>query len=192
MDLNKTIKTRKSVRKFFDKKPNYRKIIKAIDNARYAPRAGNHFITKFILVKDENKIQKISQACNQKFIKEAKYVVVVVSEDKMLTKLYDERGERYARQQTGAAIENFLLSLVNQNLATCWVGAFVDEQVKTILNIPEDDNIKVEALFPIGKETKSKSQRKKPVERDLDDILYFDKWNNKYMEPRTKLSMDAA
>ena len=59
MDLTKAIQSRRSVRKFKDKKPNWRDIIECIDSMRYAPMAGNNFTLKFILVTDEEKINII-------------------------------------------------------------------------------------------------------------------------------------
>ena len=48
MDLDKAIKSRKSVRHFADKKPNWRDIIECIDAARFAPMAGNLFPLKYM------------------------------------------------------------------------------------------------------------------------------------------------
>ena len=55
MELNKAIKKRRSVRKFKDKKPNWRDILECIDSVRYAPMAGNNFTLKFILVDDKDR-----------------------------------------------------------------------------------------------------------------------------------------
>ncbi len=62
MDLDKAIKSRKSVKKFKDKKPDWRDIIEVIDSMRYAPMAGNNFSLKFILVDNKEKIKKISKS----------------------------------------------------------------------------------------------------------------------------------
>ena len=189
MQLDKAIKTRKSVRRFSStKKPDWRKIIRAIDFARFAPRAGNMFIIKFILILDKGKIKELAQACQQNFVSEADYVVAAVSDDPKFSSFYKERGEKYARQQAGAAIENFLLSLNEFGLSTCWVGHFDDNAVKRILAIP--DTATVEALFPIGYETKVEAQEK--LKPDLENILYFNKWKNKKMEPQTRVSVEAV
>lgn len=178
MKLNKAIETRKSVRKYKDKKPNWRKILEAIDAARYAPSAGGIFSLKFIVVDDKDKIQKLATASQQDFVGKAQYVVVVCSNPSIMINSYGKsRADRYLRQQAGAAIENFLLTLNEKGLDTCWVGHFVDSQIKRILDIPADTD--VEALFPIGIEMgKSKLKRK----TSLDSILYFNKYKNKKMK----------
>ena len=54
MELDKAIKSRKSVRKFTSKKPNWRDIVECIDAARYAPMAGNNYTLKFIVIDNSN------------------------------------------------------------------------------------------------------------------------------------------
>ncbi len=182
MDLNKAIKERHSARRFKGKTPDWRKIIEAIEAAGKAPLAGNIPTLKFILVSDKEKIAELAEAAQQDFVATAEYVVVVCSDNSQIKRSYDERGEKYSRQQAGAAIENFLLKLTDLGLATCWVGAFSDETIKNALQIPDD--VEVEALFPIGYEMPpATKQRKKP---NIDDALFFDTWKNKYMKPIKK------
>ena len=94
-------------------------------------------------------------------------------------------------QQAGAAIQNFLLRIVEEGLATCWVGHFDDVEVKRFLNIPDTENFVVEAMFPIGKRTKAMSAgrgvKSKP---ELDSMIYFDKWKGKYMRPHTRVGIE--
>lgn len=185
MQLNKTIQSRKSVRKFATKKPDWRTIIECIDAARFAPMAGNNYTLKFILIDDKKTIQKLADAAQQPFIAQAHYVVVACTNPTRTVNLFKKRGEIYCRQQAGAAIQNFLLKIQETGLSTCWIGHFVDHLIKKELKIPE--NINVEAFFPIGYETKVKGQksRKKP-KVELDRILYFHKYDNKKMNgPKT-------
>lgn len=177
MDLDKAIKERHSARRFKSKKPDWRKIIEAIEAANKAPLAGNIPTLRFILVSDKEKIAELAEAATQDFVALAHYVVVVCSDKTQCIRSYDERGEIYSRQQAGAAIENFLLKITDLGLSTCWTGAFSDSAVKRILQIP--DSVDVEALFPIGYEMEKTKQRTKP---SLDNVLFFDVWKNKYMK----------
>ncbi len=182
MQLQDAIKKRKSVRRFGSKKPDWRKIIQAIDSGRFAPMAGGQYTIRFILVDDEEKIEAIKNACQQDFVK-APYVLVVVSNRKLVKKMYDNQNKEFGAQQAGAAIENVLLSLTEKKLATCWVGYFAEGQIKKTLDIPED--YEVEAVLPIGFETAvKKKQKQKP---DLEKVLFFDKFGNKEMRPQTRV-----
>jgi len=178
MELNKAIENRHSVRKFSNKKPNWRTIIECIDSARYAPMAGNNYTLKFIMVDDEEKIEKIAEACQQAFINQTKFVVVACTNPSRTINEYGKNGEAWTRQQAGAAIQNFLLKIEESGLATCWIGYFVEEHIKKILEIPAEWN--VEALFPIGYEFQKPKVRKTKI--DLDRILYFNYYNNKKMK----------
>lgn len=187
MQLTDAIKKRKSVRKYSHKTPNWRKILRSIDLTRFSPSAGNQFSLKFILISDKYKIKKLSESSQQEFVGNAQYVVVAVSDDSKLVKLYGERGIHYSSLQAGASIQNFLLALTEQGLVTTWVGHFYDEQIKEVLDIPE--NHSVEGIFPIGIETKIKTkERLKP---DLENVIYFDKWGNKKMESQTRVSLEG-
>ncbi len=180
MDIDKAIEKRRSVRRFSTKKPKWQDIIEAIDSANKAPLAGNIYALRFILIDDKEKIRKLAEAAQQDFFENVDYAVVVCTDKTSLIRSYDERGEIYARQQAGAAIENFLLKIVDLGLASCLVGAFVDDEVKDILEIPKPyDNINVEAILPVGYEMPGyKKEKRKP---DLDMCLWFNKWKNKFM-----------
>ena len=184
MDLNKAIQKRHSVRKFSDKKPNWKDIIECLDAVRHAPMAGNNFTVKLILVDDSEKINKIAEACQQLFINKTQYVVVICSKPSRTKNAYEERGDVFTRQQAGAAIQNFLLKIEESGLSTCWVGHFVEEQVKRELKIPGD--VQVEAIFPIGYEY---AKPRKRLKIDMDRILYFKEYGNKRMKKIKKIEV---
>ncbi len=177
MKLDEAIQKRHSVRRFSDKKPDWRTIIECIDSARYAPMAGNIFSLQFILVDNPETISRVAEAAAQDFIKQAKYLVVFCSNPTQTTRYYGERGYDYLRQQAGAAIQNFLLKITEKGLATCWIGHFENTEMKKALGI--SSKIEVEAIFPIGYEHKIKAKPKKKC--NLYNILYFNKYKNKKM-----------
>ncbi len=177
MDTIKAIQQRRSTRKFKPKKPDWRDILEAIDSARFAPMAGGFFSLNFIVIDEKDKIEKIAKWSEQEFIKKTKYIVAFVSDPKK-TKTYGKRGERYMREQAGAAIENFMLHLTYAGLSTCWIGHFNDEKIKQVLKIPEDQEL--EALFPIGytlEKTKVVGAK-----GNIDKCLYFNEWKNNRMK----------
>jgi nitroreductase len=183
MDLDKIIHARRSIRKFKSTKPDWREIIECIDSMRYAPMAGNNYSLKFILIDDEKKINELAKASQQDFVANVKYVVVVCTTPSRTEIAFGERANNYLKQQAGAAMQNFLLKLTEARLATCWVGHFVDDEIKDILDIPKE--IHVEALFPIGYAFE-KPKEKRVIE--LDAVLYFNKYGNKKMNNPVKLS----
>ncbi len=177
MNLDKAIQERKSVKKFSDKKPDWRYIIEAVDAAMYAPMAGNNYSLRFVLVDDPEKIAKLSEAAQQSNFANVKYAVVVLTDSARTLNLFDERGQRYLRQQAGAAIENFLLKIQEHGLSSCWIGHFVDYLVKQVVGAPE--NFDVEAILPVGYEVKPELPKRKNA--DLNRFISFNDYSNKWM-----------
>ncbi len=175
MDFNKVIKTRASLRNYSPKKINYEKVLSIIESANSAPSPGNLSILKYIIIDNPETIQKIAQACQQKFITKSQYIVAVCSDSKQTKIMFDERAEKYIKQHAGAVIENFLLKITDLGLASCWVGAFSDITIKKILKIP--DEIEVQAILPIAHKSKIKTKQK--AKTNLNNIIYFDTWKNK-------------
>jgi nitroreductase len=188
MQLQNAIKTRRSIRAFLSKSPDWRKILRAIDLAKFAPLAGNFQTVKFILIDDKEKIGQIRDASQQDFVGKVEYVVVVVSDYEYLRKMYPEYAETYGKQQAGAVIENLLLVLHDMGMASCWVGWFDHNEVRKTLRIPEDKII--EAILPIGFELK---QNLKPIKKaELENIIFFNQYGNKNKDKKAKVSVEGA
>lgn len=183
MQLLDALKKRKSVTKYSTKKPDWRKIIRAIDAARYIPAAGGQFAMKYLLVSDKEKIEQLKHATQQAFVSTAQYIVIAISEPQKLERIYGERAMRYATLQAGVSIGNFMAALTEQGLVTKWVRHYYEKQIQELFELP--NNILIEGIFPIGKE----SHIKTPTEifTTLENFLYFDTWKNKQMTPTTRV-----
>ncbi|MEM1536052.1 MAG: nitroreductase family protein [Candidatus Pacearchaeota archaeon] len=176
MSFDKIIRARRSIRKYSSKKVSFQHIVEVCDVARFAPMAGNIFTLKLVIVSEKDKIKKIAEAAQQPFLADAPYIIVVCSETSKVTRSYGARGERYARQQAGAAIQNMLLKITELGLASCWIGWFDDNAIASILKIPKD--IDIEALIPVAYAAVKPSKVFKP---ELKSIVFFDEWGKKEM-----------
>ncbi len=175
MDLDKAIQSRKSVREFSKRKPDWRAIIECVNAARFAPSAGNNFEMKFIVLKNPNKINSVAQSCHQLFVAQAHYVIVAISDpSRLINEFGEESGQIYCRQQAGAAIQNILLKAQDLGLSTCWVGLFEEHEIKVELNIP--NKMQVEAVIPIGYEMKKRAPKNKIP---LENVIRFDDFKTK-------------
>lgn len=181
MDLDKAIDERRSIRDFKEKKVNWADVLEAIDAARKAPLSGNNCNIRFMIIENQEAKNKIAKLSEQYWIADASILVVVCSDDTSLENTYYDRGKVYARQQAGAAIENFLLKITDLGLASCWVGAYPDELIKQVLRIPE--HINIEAILPIGyPKTKAKAIKKATLEK----IINWEKWGDSRRPTRAK------
>jgi len=177
MELQKALETRASVKRFSSKKPDISKIMEAIYAANMAPTAGNLHILKYIIVENSETIEKIAEACQQEFIKNAPYVVVICSDLSQLRRMYDARAEKYLRHNAGAAAENFLLKITDLGLGSTLVGAFSEPTLKNLLNIPEKVNIEV--VLPVGYEM-FPGKTKPRFRQTLINKVFANSWRSKY------------
>jgi nitroreductase len=175
MEFEDLIKKRASIRRYAAKIPPMEAVIAAIEAAHLAPSPGNLDILRYLVIENKETIKEIADACQQPFIEEAPILVVICSDPRQVLKMYDKRAEKYIRQHAGAAIENFLLTVTDMEMASCWIGAFSDPMIHNILKIP--DNITVEAILPVGYEHKTShtTQRKK---FSLDRKIHYHKYGN--------------
>lgn len=146
MDVMEAIKQRRSVRSFQAKPVPEEKLKRILEAARLAPSARNSQAWKFIVVKDEGLRKRlIKAAANQSFVGEAPVVIAAVALDPDY--LMRCQVPSYA-VDLAIAVDHMTLVAVEEGLGTCWIGAFYQDQVRQILNIPE--KYKVVALLPIG------------------------------------------
>jgi len=188
MDLKEAITSRKSTRKFDGKPANWKKVIQAIDIARFAPMAGNMNVTHFILVEDKDSINKIAEASQQGFVADAGMLIVVVSNREKVKKMFDANEKGFAQQQAGAIIQNLLLALTEKKIDSCWVGFFDDGIIKSALKIPANEDI--EAVIAVGTGAKlRKEPSKKP---ELQNMVFFEKYGTKKKDPEIFVRHDWA
>jgi nitroreductase len=152
MNILDIIKNRRSVRDFTDQQIPEGVIDVLIETLRWAPSAGNLQSRKFYFVFNDEIRNKLAQTGLKQdfvsFIARAPLVVVACA-DLRISSHYGERGKHlYCIQDTAASVQNLLLAAHDFGLGTCWVGAFNDEKVREILNLP--DNLMPVALVPVG------------------------------------------
>jgi nitroreductase len=190
MELQEAIKKRRSSRKFSDKKVELNEIIKAIQNVRFSPCAGNFFNLRFIIIQKESTLDKIADASQQDFVRKATAAIAIVSDREKVKKMYDYNDKGFGAQQAGAAIQTILLSLTEANIASCWVGFFDDTQINEALGVKGQT---VEAVIAIGLPSKDLAQKKKPEPKmALEDVIFFEKYGKGKIEPQPRVRGDWA
>jgi len=150
VDVLEAIKGRRSVRAFTNEPVSEKEIMKLIDAARWAPSAGNIQPWEFVVVRDPDIKRGLSAAAlDQTFIEEAPVVIVVCANQLRSGSGYGSRGaDLYCLQDTAAATQNMLLVAYGLGLATCWVGAFQEEEARKVLKIP--NGVRPVAIIPVG------------------------------------------
>jgi nitroreductase len=144
-----TILKRRSIRDF-KKGPIPKEVLEKLKEAIiWAPSAGNLQARKFYFVfNEEIKKELAIAALGQNFIKKAPLVIVGCADLEKISH-YGEKGKNiYAICDVSAAIENLMILATEEGLGTCWVGAFDEERVSKILNLPKNE--KPIVIVPVG------------------------------------------
>mgnify|MGYP000362531501 CR=1 FL=1 len=169
MDVFEAIKERRSVRAYRNDPIPEEKLNRILEAARLAPSAHNAQPWKFIVVKDEKKKEALAEASHgQSFIAQAPVVIVAVAldpEDVMSS------GVPSYAVNLAIAVDHMTLQAVEEGLGTCWIGAFSQEEVKKILEIPE--KYKVVAILPVGYPADSPTPK---IRKSLDEIVCFERF----------------
>jgi len=176
LSLEEAIQKRRSVRKYSEKKLTLNEIsqlcwacqgITSRQGFRAAPSAGaiyplklyvltndgvyhynpeSHALTK---ISDKDKKAALAQACfGQRFVQEAPINLVICAVYDKITPRYGQRGIRYADIEVGHAAQNVHLEAVALGLSSVPVGAFGDDAVSKVLELPKHE--KPVYVIPIG------------------------------------------
>jgi nitroreductase len=171
LDVFEAIKKRRSVRAYTSEKVSEEDVERLIEAARWAPSAGNIQPWEFIIVTNAETKRRLSDAAlHQTFIEKAPVVIVVCADVVRSSWGYGSRGTNlYCLQDTAAATENVLLAAQALGLATCWVGAFHEDEVAKAVNTPR--NVRPVAIVPVGRPAEKPSARPK---RSMREIVHYE------------------
>lgn len=135
--IHEIIRNRRSVRQYSSKAIPDEVLKRLKDVLRFAPSACNLQPWKFIFVTDNNLKTELSRlANNQSFIVEAPLIVIGCGYP---DKAYKRMGgyKNSVDIDIAIALDHLTLAATSEGLGTCWIGAFKEEQVKDLLNVPE-------------------------------------------------------
>ncbi|MHC4955945.1 MAG: nitroreductase family protein [Planctomycetota bacterium] len=148
MTVLKTIRARRSIREFTGEIPPAEVLDRLVDALRWAPSAGNLQSRRFYFVGNRRMRARLAQTAHQPFVAAAPIVVVACADDR-IRREYGERGvELYGLLDVAAAVQNMLLVAEEQGLGACWVGAFDEERVAALLDLPTC--LRPVSLVPLG------------------------------------------
>lgn len=86
-------------------------------------------------------------ALNQDWVREAPLCIIIAADFSRTTSRYGARGERYVYMEAGHVGQNIYLQATALGLGTVAVGAFYDDQLKSVVGCSEDPIY----LFPVGR-----------------------------------------
>ncbi len=169
MDVFTAIRQRSSVRAYKAMDVEEDKLKKILEAARLSPSASNRQEWKFVVVREREAKKKLSKAAfRQFFIGEAPVVLVACGTE---SKAIMACGQPTHTVDVSIACAFMILQACELGLGTCWIGAFEEDEVKKILEIPK--SVRAVAMIPLGYPDEDPSPR---VRKGLDQIVSFEKF----------------
>jgi len=121
--------------------------VEGIDKGVYRYSPEEHELEK---VRDGDiRTELADAALGQECVRDAAIALVFAAVYERTTVKYKERGIQYVHLEAGHAAQNVYLQAVSLDLGTVTIGAFVDSEVKKIMNIGEQEDPLY--IMPVGR-----------------------------------------
>ena len=147
MELQNAIESRRSTREFTERKLTKAEISEILRAGILAPSACNMQSWYFYIVCDEREREKLKEVCAD-WVSAAPVVIIVCTDDNGIVSRFGERGKKFPMQDTSLAMENMLLKATDMGLGGCIIGAYKQDRLNELFNIPHEHT--AVALLPIG------------------------------------------
>ncbi len=164
-DVLRTIKNRRTIRRFKPDPIDDEKLQAILDAGRWAPSFSNLQPWRFIVIRDQNLKDELDKAARESVlhlgINEAP-VVILVCVDRRIDPLHGiEAG--------AAATQNMTLAATSLGLGAGWIGIWGTEaetSIKKIFKLPE--TVRAVSLLPLGIPDESPEGHRKPIEEFME------------------------
>lgn len=174
MNVFDAVKSRRSIRAYRKGPVPQAALDDMLEAARLAPSWKNNQSFSYILVQDRQLIGQLGEITgynpSQSAYENAEYFLVLCG-DPTLSGRREEK--EYYMTDAAISMEQMMLVAEENGVGMCWVGAFYENPVKKLLNIPED--IRVVALSPVG--IPDEEPEAKP-RRTLQEMVFLNKYGN--------------
>lgn len=172
MDVYEAIRTRQSIRRYRPDPVPDDVLNRVLDGMRLAPSAGNKQPWRFIVVKDAAVREQLAKASNnQQWMAPAPVIIAACGREQ---DAYSAMGGYWNALPVDVSIafDHLTLAAAAEGLGTCWIGSFVEDEVRRVLGIPED--VTVIALTPLGYHDESPAPK---TRKELTEIVCHERWS---------------
>ncbi|WP_183277666.1 nitroreductase family protein [Clostridium fungisolvens] len=175
------ILSRRSIRKYKNEVVEDEKIVEILESGRLAPSGSNTQPWHFIVIKSQEMREKLAYTShNQKWMMTAPVFIACVGDirsriDESVEIKIDEQSSQEEVKQiirdTSIAVGHMLLQAENLGLGTCWVAWFTQEEIRPILNVPEDKYLL--GIITLGYADEEPKPRPR---KSLEEIIHYESW----------------
>lgn len=169
MDFLELARSRYACRSYRPNPVEEDKLMRVLEAVRLAPSGSNRQPWKFIIVRDGEMKRRLVPACaGQRFIATAPLVVAGVG---LMPDRIMSCGIPGDPIDVAIAMEHLSLAATAEGLATCWIGAFSQDEVREVLAVP--DTAWVIELMTLGYPADAVRPK---IRKPLSEIIAHDHW----------------
>ncbi len=159
MDVFEAIKKRRSVREYTGKRIPRDLLERLLKAARDAPSAKNLQPWRLIVVTDRKLLEALVPVChNQGFIADSGALLVGITED-----------EKWSKIDLAIALDHVSLAAAALGLGTCWIGAFHGNEVRKMLDIPEEFHVTM--CMTVGYPA---DKGQSPTKKSIEEVVHLE------------------
>lgn len=159
MEFRQVVLKRFSMRQYYPAEVPESMVREIIELSKFAPSAGNMQSYKVAITKE--KVTNIDAPLN----------LVICADLERSARRYGDRGRNFYAIQDPTIFGAYLqLAIVDNGLASAWVGAFKESGIRNLLKLPE--HLKPIAVIPMGYPIGEKSGRRR---RSFEEIVWHTK-----------------
>lgn len=161
LDALEAIRKRRSLRKYTGESIPREDLKKIVDAGRLAATGSNMQPWDFIVITNQETINKLKVAAQ--WMEKAAAIIAVVMDP----------SSRWWIEDGSAAVENMLIASTALGYGSCWLEGYTlphEEEFKAFLGIPKEKRLLT--LVPIGVPAEWPSKEKK----SLSAVLHWEKW----------------
>jgi nitroreductase len=159
MEFDQVVHERRSIRAYRPDPVPEDVVEKILGTAIHSPSAGNLQAWEFVVVREAERKRRLARAAvEQHFVSQAPVVIVVCRNLERNVFRYGQRGrDFYSYVDASVASMLILLAATDEGLGGCFVGAFVDDDVASALDLP--DHVRPLGIIPLGQPDQSPPRR---------------------------------
>jgi nitroreductase len=177
------VRSRRSIRRYLEKRVEREKILTCIEAARLAPSADNVQPWRFLIIDDPDLKARFSKEVFSgiyfvtKFAAKAPVLILILARLDIIANRIGKQIQNihYYYIDIGIAGEHIVLQAEELGLGTCWIGWFNPRKARKFLKIPR--KYKIVSLMAMGYYERKPSRERK--RRKLEEIAWFNEIKEK-------------
>lgn len=109
---------------------------RVLEAARQTPSPGNTNLLEFIVVEDDEKLESLSHAVDDKRVKKAPTAVIVIADMSRAKRNLGEQAEHATNAESACSVQNMRVVASEFDLSSVWLSGFNRQHIGEMFNVP--------------------------------------------------------